>query len=412
MAFIQDFGVLFVIIAAVCFIIKLLRQPIIVGYVLSGLIFSFIIDTNNLTGEQVVLLSELGITFLLFLLGLEFDLNNFKYLGKYIILATAFQSIILSLAIFWIPSLFGFGIRESTYLAILFIFSSTLLVAKWVEDKKEANTLAGKVILGILIMQDLLVIVIMTALNAFQETNPWNMLLVPVKGALLVLVALIFAKYILNYLLRFASRYAELMFVFSLSVCFFFVELAPRLGYSTAIGAFIGGVTLANTGYKYDIYSRLKPLIIFFNMLFFVGLGFQMTLSNFSANTLTLMLLFFILCFLIKPLVIYSTLRLHRYDLKTSFIAGLNLSQFSEFGIIIISSSVLSGIMPKEFLTIAIILVVASMLASSYIIKYDKQIFAYLEKYLKAIDRLFPGSNDIAESKKLSGYHVIFFWLL
>jgi len=409
MAFIQDFGVLFVIIAAVCFIIKLMRQPIIIGYVLSGLIFSFIIDSNNLTGEQIILLSELGITFLLFLLGLEFDLNNFRYLGKDIILATVSQSIMLLLVIFWIPSLFGFGVKESTYLAILFIFSSTLLVAKWVDDKKETNTLTGKIILGILIMQDLLAIIIMTALNAFQETNPWTMLLVPVKGALLVLVALIFAKYILNHLLKFAIRYAELMFIFSLSVCFFFVELAPKLGYSTAIGAFIGGVTLANTGYKYDIYSRLKPLIIFFNMLFFVGLGFQMTLSNFGANTLALMLLFFLSCFLIKPLVIYVTLRLHRYDLKTSFITGLNLAQFSEFSIIIISSSVLGGILPKEFLTIAIILVVASMLASSYIIKYDKQIFAYLEKYLRGIDRLFPGKSKIAEIEKLSGYQVIFF---
>jgi len=409
MTFIQDFGVLFVIIAVVCFIIKLMRQPIIIGYVLSGLIFSFIIDNNNLTGEQVALLSELGITFLLFLLGLEFDLNNFKYLGKDIILATVLQSIIFSLLIFWIPSLLGFGVSESIYLIILFMFSSTLLVAKWVEDKKEANTLTGKIILGILIMQDLLAIIILTVLNAFQETNLLGMLLVPVKGVILVMVALIFAKYILNYMLKFAIRYAELMFIFSLSVCFFFVELAPMLGYSTAIGAFIGGVTLANTGYKYDIYGRLKPLIIFFNALFFVGLGFQMTLSNFSANTLFLMLLFFILCFLIKPLVVYSTLRLYHYDLKTSFIAGLNLAQFSEFSIIIISSSVLSGVIPKGILTIAIILVVSSMMASSYMIKYDKQIFAYLEKYLRLIDELFPEKNKIAEIEKLGKYHIIFF---
>lgn len=408
-SFIQDFGILFVIIALVSFIIKILRQPIIIGYVLSGLLFSFTLSDNSLTGEQITLLSELGITFLLFLLGLEFDLNNFKYLGKDIILATVFQSVIFSLIVFLIPSLLGFSLRESTYLLILFIFSSTLLVAKWVEDKKETNTLTGRIILGILIIQDLVAIIVMTALNVFNETNPWNMLLIPLKGVALVLVALIFAKHILKYLLKFAVRYAELMFIFSLSICFFFVELAPMLGYSTAIGAFIGGVTLANTGYKYDIYSRLKPLIIFFNMLFFVGLGFQMTLSGFSTNTLALILLFFTLCFLVKPLVVYLTLRLQHYDLKTSFISGLNLAQFSEFSIIIISSGVIGGIIPKSILTIAIILVVVSMVVSSYLIKYDKQIFSFLENYLTYFDRLFPGKNKLEESEKMNSYHVIFF---
>ena len=116
-------------------------------------------------------MAELGITFLLFLMGLEFDFNNLKYLGKDIFISTTIQSIIFFSIAFALASLLGFTSTQSIYLAIIFMFSSTLLVAKWIEDKKETSTLHGKIILGILIVQDLFAILILTVLNLLQETN-------------------------------------------------------------------------------------------------------------------------------------------------------------------------------------------------------------------------------------------------
>ncbi|MBI2581946.1 cation:proton antiporter [Candidatus Woesearchaeota archaeon] len=407
-SFIQDFGILFLVIVVISFLAKLLKQPIIIGYILSGFIFSFFIAGGSSTEEQILLMAELGITFLLFLMGLEFDFNNLKYLGKDIFISTTIQSVIFFTVAFVLASLLGFTTTQSIYLAIIFMFSSTLLVAKWLEDKKETSTLHGKITLGILIVQDVFAILILTVLNLLQETNPLGILFVPLKGLLLLLIAFVFVKYLLNHLLKMAHRYPELLFVVSLGVCFLFVGISPLLGYSTTIGAFIAGVTLANTEYKNDVLSRLKPLIIFFNLLFFVGLGFQIT-TNFDVQIISLIILFFALCFVIKPAVIYLTLKQRGYDLKTAFMVAVNLSQFSEFGIIIISAGILNGLVGAEIGAIAIILVVLTLLISSYFIKYDNKLFKYCEKYLQKIDSFFSSKEQTADVPNMVGYQIIFF---
>src|SRR3989338_6133233 len=406
-SFIQDFGVLFLVIVVLSFLVKLLKQPIIIGYILAGFIFSFFIPGGS-TENQILLMAELGITFLLFLMGLEFDFNNLKYLGKDIFIATTIQSIIFFALAFILASLLGFTTTQSIYLAIIFMFSSTLLVAKWLEDKKETSTLHGKITFGILIVQDLFAILILTVMNLLQETNALGILFVPLKGLLLLFIAFIFVKYILNHLLKLAHRYPELLFVLSLGVCFLFVWISPLLGYSTTIGAFIAGVALANTEYKNDVLGRLKPLIIFFNLLFFVGLGFQIT-TNFNLQIISLIVLFFVLCFIIKPAAIYLTLKQRGYDLKTSFLVAVNLSQFSEFGIIIISAGVASGFVGAEIGAVAIILVVVSLLISSYFIKYDHQLFRYLQKYLQKIDHFFSSKEETNLASSMVGYQIIFF---
>ncbi len=405
--FIQQFGLLFLIVVVCSYIIKLLRQPIIIGYVISGLIFNFYLVKDNFDSEQIIILAELGITFLLFLMGLEFDLKSLKYLGKDILLSTTVQSIAFFSLGYFIGSSFGFSQTACVYLAILFMFSSTLLVAKWLEDKKETTTLHGKITLGTLIIQDVFAIVALTVLNVLQEKAMIQIVLAPFKGLLLILLGILLARYILNRPLRFASKYPELLFVFSLGICFLFVEVAPLLGYSGTIGAFIAGVTLANTIYKNDILVRLKPLIIFFNMLFFVGLGFQM---DFELNLpfILLVLLLLGVCFIVKPLISYLTFKNRGYDLKSSFMSSIHLAQFSEFGIIIIGQGVFTGVIGKEMTSIAITTVILSMIISSYFIKYDRNIFALVEKQLRFIDRFFR-KRKIHNTVMERGANIIFF---
>ncbi|MFH1682192.1 MAG: cation:proton antiporter [Candidatus Woesearchaeota archaeon] len=407
--FIQDFGILFLFIVFFSFAVKLIKQPIIVGYVLSGLFFSFIISDPS-RSEQIIILSELGITFLLFLMGLEFDLKSLKYLGKDIVLATIWQSAILFAVAFGLGLAFGLGTMASVYIGILFMFSSTLLAAKWVDDKKETETLHGKIIFSTLIIQDILAIVALSFLSVAQESSLIKIIIAPITGLALLGMVFFFSKNILNRLLKVAVRFPELLFIFSLGVCFLFVEIAPLMGYSAAIGAFLAGITLANTLYKNDIYVRLKPLIIFFNMLFFVGLGFQMNVPL----DLKFILLIAILCVLsltLKPIVIYLTLKKRGYDLKTSFISGLTLAQESEFGVIIIAAGISNGLIGKEAAALAIISVIVTMVLSSYLIKYDKKIFNYFEPKMRKIDLLFKErSNPFQQDDKNSiDYNIIFF---
>ncbi len=408
--FIQEFGILLIIVIIISFLIKILRQPIIIGYVIAGLLFSFVIPSVSSSGEQIIILSELGITFLLFLMGLEFNFKNLKYLGKDILIVAALQTIVFFFIGLGAASLFGFAIKECAYFAALFMFSSTLLVAKWVEDKKETGTLHGKLILGTLIVQDVIAILTLTTLNVVHEYSLMKIISIPLGGIALLLIAFIFAKYLLNRVLKTAVRYPELFFIFSLGICFFFVIIAPYLGYSTTIGAFIAGIVLANTMYKNDVYTRLKSFIIFFNMLFFVGLGFQMRLQM-NSNIILLLILFSAMALLIKPIIIYITLRIRNYDMKSSLITGLSLAQFSEFGLIIIASGAAAGAISNDIKTMAIILIILTMMLSSYFIKYDKNIFKWSEKYLLMVDGIFPNRKAKAGIAKLNKmkYNIIFF---
>src|SRR3989344_3461154 len=390
---IQEIGILFIIIAVISFAIKLLRQPIIIGYIVSGLVVSLYIPLGSEAGGQIQIMAEIGVTFLLFLMGLELDISSLKQMGKDVFIATLSQSLAFFGVAFGAALWFRFDITSAVYIAILFMFSSTLLVAKWVEDKKETVTLVGKLTLGTLIIQDMLAIVSITLLNVFSQPSLVQILSFPVKGIALLLIAYIASKYVLNIILKFARRYTELLFVVSLSVCFFFVFIAPFFGYSATIGAFMAGVILANTDYKNDIYVRLKPLILFFNILFFVGFGFQVN-QQVPLQSLYLIGALLALSLLFKPVIIYITLKLRGYDMKTSAKVGLNLAQVSEFGAIIAFAGIEAGAVSNEIGAISVMLLVTSMILSSYYLKYTNGIYSLVSSYLGKIDKLFKNKYE------------------
>ena len=406
--FIQQFGILLIITVGISFLMKKLKQPLILGYVLGGVAFAFFLGRYNLGSAEIATWSELGITFLLFLMGLELDLKSLRYLGKDILLVIIPQTIFFFGASFFVSYLFGFSTVESIYLAILFSFSSTLLGAKWLEDKKETSSLHGKIILAILIVQDLLAIIALTALTVFKESSNSLVWTIPLKGLFLLLLAFLLARYFLNQPLRFASKYPELLFIFSLGLCFFFVVIAPLLGYSATIGAFIAGVTLANTIYKTDLASRVRPLIIFFNMLFFISLGLQIALPQGGKEWFFIIALT-VLTFAVKPLVIYLTLVYRGYDARTSFLSGLSLAQVSEFGMIIAAAGVMSGAITPNIASLAVILVLVTMIISSYFLKYDHQLFRICEGMLRKFRFTAPKHLPIIAPQNynilLFGYH-------
>jgi Kef-type K+ transport system membrane component KefB/voltage-gated potassium channel Kch len=386
--FVTLFGILLIIITAISFLVKILKQPIIIGYVLSGLAFAIFFASEHHVTDQIVVFSEVGIMFLLFLMGLEFDLKSLKYLGKDLILATFVQSTIFWAIGFGCAMALGFDLMQSAYLGILLMFSSTLLVAKWIDDKKETQTLHGKMAFGMLIIEDIIAILVLTVMSILSESSFTKILFVPLEGVILVVLGIVMSKYLLNYPLKIASKYPELLFLFGIAVCFFFVEVAPLLGYSTTIGAFIGGVVLANTLYKTELLARLKPLVTFFNMLFFVGLGFQVGF-DFDLRIIAFIAVMLLLNLFAKPFIIYFNLRYRGYDMKTSFLCGIYMSQLSEFGIIILAGALAAGQITPAINSIAIISVILTMIFSSYLIKYDKQLLKKFEPFLIKIDKRF-----------------------
>ena len=405
-SFIHDFGILFLIIVFFSFIIKLAKQPIIIGYVLAGLFFSFYLSSGNT--EEIIVIAELGITFLLFLMGLEFDLKSLKYLGKDIIIATVMQSLIFFCIGFLVSLAFKFSTITSAYIGVLFMFSSTLLLAKWIHDKKETDMLYAKIAMGMTIIEDIIAIIVLTFLSVIKEKSIVTLLFAPLKGILLLILVIVFMRYVLGKLFRFTLRYPELLFVFSLGVCFLFVEIALKLKYSETIGAFLAGVVIASTSYKNDVQLKLNPLIVFFNMLFFVGLGFQLnTELNYSMLGVIIVLSIFSLT--LKPLISYTMLKFRGFDTKTAFIVGINLCSLSEFGMIVIAGGVAAGLISNEISAIAVICVIGVMILASYIIKNDKKIYKYFEPHLKKMESKFKDNRYEGHAHDFSNYEIVFF---
>lgn len=404
--FITNFGLLFLVIVAFSLVTKLFRQPIILGYVLSGVLFSFFAFTAGFDTEIIAVFGTLGITFLLFLIGLEFDLKGIVHFGKDVLLSTLLQAVVFFIFAYLLTLFFPFTVFERVYLSVLAsLGASTLLVGKWLEDKKETSTLHGKIILGTLIVQDILAIIAITLLSLLSKPTFHQIILAPVLGALLIVIAIVMSRYLLNRILKFSSHYPELLFVVSIGVCFFFVTIAPFFGYSGTIGAFIGGVVIANTIYGHDISARLRPLVTFFNMLFFVGLGFQLDFGM-QAQFFVFAALFILLFFIVKPVTIYLVLRWRGYDAKTAFIPGLYMTQFSEFGIVMFAAA--GSLIGADLSTIAIVTILSTMIVSSYFIKYAEEIYVFSLPVLRYTDRWFvrPVKDDLAS---LSSYDVLFF---
>ncbi|HZX44112.1 MAG TPA: cation:proton antiporter [Candidatus Nanoarchaeia archaeon] len=404
--FIVGIGLLFLILVIICYIIKLFHQPIILGYVLSGLAFSVILARFSFPNDSLMILSELGVTFLLFLIGLEFSYENFKFMGKDILIATLLQSIIFFVVPFVVSFLFGFSVIESVYLSVLFMFSSTLLVAKWLEDKQDSQTLYGRIVFGILVLQDIIAIIFFVILGVLGVENTSKIMVLPIGAIVLLAIAMLFSKYILNRLIKSTLRYPELTFIFGLGVCFFFVEVSILFGFSETIGAFLGGVVLANTIYQNDVSSRLKPLIIFFNMLFFVGLGLKLEF-DLPARYFLFMGLFLVMCIIIKPIVVYLTLKGRGFDSKTCAKASVSLAQFSEFGVIIVTTGIASQAILPDMGTISITLLIITMVISSYSIKYNEILSTLMYRRLQFLDKYFLKEKKPTEAVDLSKYDII-----
>ncbi|MCB9358983.1 cation:proton antiporter [Candidatus Woesearchaeota archaeon] len=397
---VPEFGLLLIVIVGIAVITKILKQPIIIGYVLAGLFFAGYVKSNHLN-DLMIAFTDLGIMVMLFLMGLEFDLKSLRYLGKEVFKATLIQSVLFFSIGYAITLPFNLSLIDRLHLAILLMLSSTLFTAKWIEDKHEIGNMHGKIVISTLIIQDIIAILAITIMGTISNDNV-NLWMIPINAIALLVIAFISIRFLMNPFFRFVSKYSELMFITSLGVCFAFGEIAHLFDYSRTIGAFIGGVILGNTIYKTDIHGKLRNLTLFFNMIFFVGLGFQIKF-DLDASLIILAAVYLIISIIAKLAITYISLRSQKYDIKTSFLSSTYLANLSEFGIIMAVAS--GDLISEKLLSLIILMVIASMIISSYIIKYDRKLLEILDRILKNKKRYNP---DKESDSKIDAHIILF----
>ena len=331
--FFMDIAIMISIATFGAFLLKLLKQPIIPAYIITGLVIGpyglgLVSDLGTIR-----VFAEIGIAFLLFVVGLEFDFSRVKSIGLISSVGGTFLTLLSFCGGALIAIGIGFKSLEIVYLALVVSFSSTLVVIKLLSDYKELDTLHGRIMVGMLLMQDIIAIVAMSILSSVQTFTPILLLISLLRGIGMIIVAIVASKYLFPAIFKFAAKSKELLFLLSITTCLLFGIAGLELGFSIAIGGFIAGLALANLPYNFQIISLVTPLRDFFATLFFVALGAELMLPSVrEVMTPVICLLAFVL--FIRPVITMILTNFFGYANKVSFLVSSSLTQVSEFGLI------------------------------------------------------------------------------
>ncbi len=362
-------------------IARLLKQPLIIAYILTGIIISVVPVFRQFDKSFLDVMANLGIAFLLFLVGVELKIEDLKYVGKVAIL-TGLGQIIFTVAVgFVLVSALGFSAVPSLYIATALTLSSTVIIVKLLSEKNDLQTLYGKIVVGFLLVQDFFALVALMFLSGFGQgraPQPIDLLLVILKGIGLIAVAYIGSKTFLKYLLKLSSTSVELLFVSAISWAFLMSALAGKFGFSIAIGAFLAGITIASSPYRIQISARVKPLRDFFVVIFFILLGASMSFgaSGVAVSHIVILSLFILI---VNPLIFLAIMLPLGFRNRTSFLASITVAQISEFSLILMSVGKNLGHLSGDMVSLVAGVGIVTISLSSYLILYGDRIYRFIK---------------------------------
>jgi len=321
----------------------LVRQPSMLGYLLAGFLIGPFGTGLVKSEETVAIISELGLVFMLFMIGLEIDLKKVIRAGSVILLAGGAQ--ILGGCI--LGAIFFFAITpvalryDALYLTVACALSSTVIIVKLLYDKREIDTLPGRLTIGILVIQDVFAILFLAIQPSLGDLQFGVLVGSLLRAAVLVVTALLVSRYLLPPLFHRVARNPELILLGGLGWCFLVGELAEMLRLSRGMGSLVAGVSLSTFPYALDVTAKIVSLRDFFITLFFVALG--MTIPVPSLSVLTLALLIAIFTVASRMIMTFTPLYVMKQGLRASLLPAVNLSQISEFSLVIVKTGVAAG---------------------------------------------------------------------
>ncbi len=400
--FLQEMGIIAVCAAILVAVGRAVRMPAIVVYLLCGILLGPVLGWVEL-GEGMGLVSETGIALLLFLVGLELSVSKVRDVGKVALLGGFLQVAVMAALGFGLSLGLGFGLMEAMFLAMALTFSSTVVVVKLLDEKGEIESLYGRIAVGVLLVQDLVVIVLLTFLAGMSggkglDAGAVGFGLLKAFGgmAALVAVALVASKYLLPKPFRWAARSPEILLIWALSWCFLMVLGAHAFGLSHEVGAFLAGMSLAQLPYNENLRMRVHPLMNFFIAVFFVTLGVRIDFDGAHVQLgATVALAAFVL--IGKPLVFLGIIGGMGYGRKTAFLTGLTLAQTSEFSFILAGLAMGKGLIGGEVMLVTALVGVGTIAISSYMINQSHGLYAWLLKLGAFRFRFLDGKPEVTD---------------
>lgn len=412
----------------IAYLVRFLKQPSIIAYIITGLIIGPLGLFQIHHGEIFSGLSEIGITLLLFMVGLDLDVSQLKRIGKSAVIVGVGQIIFTCLSAFVLLNLIGFDSTVAWYIALAMTFSSTIIVVKLLSEKRDLQSLYGKLAIGIFLMQDVVAIFLLIFLSSLSPglDSPFasfgvggQIILTMAKAFIAGVVVITLSKYIFPKIIKTIEQSDELVLLFalawSLGLASFFS--LPLIGFNAAIGGFVAGLALANSGVQHQMSSRIKPIRDFFIIIFFIVLGAGVGISSLSAAIVpALIISVFVL--IVKPLIVMIILGLMGYKPRVSFMSGITVAQISEFSLILAALALKAGHIGETEITIVTLVGIVTIALSSYGILFADKLFRLLHPVLRwfdfhkspnehILDELPPKNHTVLVGAHRLGGHIL-----
>lgn len=382
---------LLVVCAAIAYVANRLRQPLVVGFIAAGIlvgpeVLGLVEDTAELE-----LFAKIGIALLLFVVGLKLDLRLVRVVGP-VALATGLGQMLLTAVVgYGLATLLGFTPVSALYVAVALTFSSTIIIVKLLSDKDEIDHLHGRIAIGVLIVQDIVVVFAMIALTAFgrdagEVPFAWQLADVVAKGGAFLAGTLVLMRWVLPWLLHTLSRSAEVLVLFAIAWAVFLASVSDLLGFGEEVGAFLAGVSLASTPYRDALGARLVSLRDFLLLFFFIILGAQLDFAAAGTHVLAAAVLsIFVLLF--KPVVVMITMGLMGYRARVSWRTGLAIAQISEFSLIIAALGFSLGHVDADIVGLVTTVGLVTIGLSTYLIYNSERLYERFANPLRIFER-------------------------
>lgn len=404
-----ELSIVLVLVAAVSIVMRLLKQPLILGYIITGILVGPLLLDVIHAKEAFEGFSEIGIALLLFIIGLGMNAGVVRSLGKVsITTAAAIFTVVGGLGVL-VSYLMGFDVITALVIGVALFFSSTIVILKVLSDKREVSRLHGQVAIGVILVDDIVATLAIVAVTAASSGGLGINDLLPMlaKALGLGILLVIAGTYLIPKFSKALAKSQELLFIFAVAWGFGIASLFGLFGFSHEVGALFAGVALASLPYATEMSTRLKPLRDFFIVLFFVTLGERFVFDDVSATLLPAVALSAIVL-IGKPLFTMASLGALGYTKLTSFKAGIHLSQISEFSIVLVVLAVQTKLIGPSAASIITLVALITIGVSSYLMKYDDALYKRLHPVLGLFERKRPSERKQKRglyTAILFGYH-------
>lgn len=404
-----ELSIVLVIVAAVSIVMRLLKQPLILGYILTGILVGPLLLDVIHAKEAFDGFSEIGIALLLFIIGLGMNVSVIKSLGKVSITTAAIIFTAVGGLGMLAAYLMGFDLITALVLGVALFFSSTIVILKVLSDKREVSRLHGQIAIGVILVDDIVATLAIVAVTAASNggLDAAEMLPMLAKAGGLGLLLFVAGAYVIPKFSKVLAKNQELLFIFAVAWGFGIASLFGAFGFSHEVGALFAGVALASLPYAVEMSTRLKPLRDFFVVLFFVTLGERFVFDDLSSTLLPALVLSAIVL-IGKPLFTMASLGLLGYTKLTSFKAGIHLSQVSEFSIVLVVLATQTGLIDPRAASVMTLVALITIGVSSYLMKYDDRLYRRTDKLLDLFERKKPSERRQKRglyTAILFGYH-------